>query len=59
MEYYPSFLNIDEKWVDMLLLAEQNCKGHNGENYIVCLLYSENLSDFNYNSDRFLKILQL
>jgi len=38
---HPEFIQINEEWVEMLLLAEIHIKHERGENYLVLLLRNE------------------
>ena len=54
----PTFLHLEEPWVDKLLAIEQNIKDIIGRNCLTFLLRSEKLKYINFSNPRFLSLLE-
>ena len=55
--YVPRILELQERWVDLLIEAEGALDGKGGMCLISCLFRSRKLQKFNFNCKRFKKLL--
>ena len=55
--YSPRILELQERWVDLLLEAEGALDGKDGMCLISCLFRSRKLQKFNFSCERFKKLL--
>ena len=55
---HPTFLHLQEPWVDELLQKERGVKDKNGKNCLVYLLDSKKLRELDFENERFRNMLE-